>query len=345
MKKNRFVLIGLLLFFLLCLVPTGQAQSCFSVSSTPSAPWQVGLHCTFTSTSSSFAFRAPGVTYWQIFFVPSGTVSAATLSVDSSATGATYSTGGVIPAATIGAMTSVGSYTNSSATTPTEFAQLTPTITGSGQVIVTVFGYNVNPNATGSVGGTVAVSSLPALVAGSAAIGTVGVTALPALPAGSNAIGSVTATQGTGSNLHTAVDSLPALPSGTNTIGNVGVNSALPAGSNTIGNVGVNSALPVGTNAIGTVASSLSAGAPITGQQAVTASAVALPTTTMSRPVCLYALPANALTVYFGPSGVTTSTGFPLAPGASMCGLTVSNLNQLYVIASSTGSSVAYSAQ
>ena len=38
---------------------------------------------------------------------------------------------------------------------------------------------------------TVAVSSLPALPAGTNAVGTVGVTSLPALPAGTNAIGSV----------------------------------------------------------------------------------------------------------------------------------------------------------
>jgi len=89
----------------------------------------------------------------------------------------------------------------------------------------------------------------------------------------------------------------------------------------------------------------LSASAIITGQQAVTASAVALPTTTLSRPACVVALAGNSLTVYIGPSGVTTANGFPLSAGASVCGLSVANLNQIFVIASSTGSSVAWNAQ
>jgi hypothetical protein len=266
--KRIFVLVGLLLFFALCLVPSGEAQACLPISSTPSAPEQVGMHCTFTSSSSGFVFRAPGTTYWSIYFVPFGTVSAATLSLDSSATGlaSSFSTGGVIPSSTIGPMTSVGSYLNTTATSPTEFVQLTPSITGTGQVSVTVFGFHVNPVPPGGgSGGTVAVSSLPALAAGTAAIGT--------------------------------------------------------------------------------TAPSLSSGAPVTGQQSVTASAVALPSTSLTRPVCLFAPNTNSTTVYYGPSGVTTSTGFPLLPGASMCGLTVANLNQIFVIASTTGSSVSYSAQ
>jgi hypothetical protein len=325
MKKNfSFVLLGLVLFVALCFVPAGQAQACLAVSSTPSAPWQVGLHCNFTSASTGFPFRAPGVTYWQIFFVPSGTVSAATLSLDSSATGLSYSTGGVITSGTIGAMTSVGSYQNTSATNPTEFAQLTPTITGSGQVSVTLFGYNVNPSASGSIAGSVSVTSLPAL------------------PNGSNAIGSVTATQATGSNLHTAVDSLPALPSGSNAIGSVTATQG--TGSNLHTAVDSLPALPAGTNAVGTVAPTLASGTLVAGQQAVTATAAALPTQALTRPVCVLALATNSLTVYAGASGVTTATGFALVPGSSLC-LPVSNLNLIFVVASGTGSSVTWVAQ
>jgi hypothetical protein len=76
----------------------------------------------------------------------------------------------------------------------------------------------VSGTVSATVSGTVGVSSLPALPAGSNAIGTVGVTSLPALPAGSNAIGTV------------GVTSLPALPAGSNTIGNVGL--AEPATTN-----------------------------------------------------------------------------------------------------------------
>jgi hypothetical protein len=102
-------------------------------------------------------------------------------------------------------------------------------------------------NAT--VSGTVAVSSLPSIPAGSNAIGsvsvsnfpgtqpvsgTVAVSSLPSIPAGTNAIGSITntsfaATQTTASAFNatvvgtgtfaTQVTSLPALPTGSNTIG------------------------------------------------------------------------------------------------------------------------------
>lgn len=109
--------------------------------------------------------------------------------------------------------------------------------------------------------------------------------------------------------------------------------------------VNVATALPAGTNAIGTVAPSLSSGALVNGEQAVTATAAALPSTSLTRPACIQALTGNSLTVYVGTSGVTTSTGFPLPAGASLCNLPVSNLNQVYVIASSTGSSVAWVAQ
>jgi hypothetical protein len=93
------------------------------------------------------------------------------------------------------------------------------------------------------------------------------------------------------------------------------------------------------------VTPALSSGALIAGQQAVTATATSLPSTTLTRPACLVALSSNSLTVYLGPSGVTSSNGFPLLPGASLCNLSVSNLNQIFVIASSTGSSVTWSAQ
>jgi hypothetical protein len=249
MKPNRWY--ALLAFLLLCLVPNGQSQTCVPVSQNPAATFQLGLKCNFTSASTATGgFTANGLTYWQVFFVPSGTVSGATLSLDSSATGASWSTGGVIPAATIGAMTSAGSYANTSATTPTNFIQLTPTITGSGTVAVLVFGYTNNPVASG---GSVSVSNFPATQA------------------------------------------------------------VQPAGFASI----------------------------ISFQQAVTASAVVL-ATNATHGFCVKALPANSITVYVGPSGVTTSTGYPLAAGDSIC-YQASNTNLAYVIASSTGASVAIS--
>ncbi len=78
----------------------------------------------------------------------------------------------------------------------------------------------------------------------------------------------------------------------------------------------------------------------ISGQQAVTGSAVVLATNTMKN-ICVKALAANAINVYIGPSGVSTSTGMELAPGDSWCG-PVTNSNVIFVIASTTGSSVSW---
>jgi hypothetical protein len=262
-----FTPLGLLLLFLLCLVPAGQAQilstNCVPVSQNPAASFQLGERCIFNSASGSVgAFPAHGLTYWQVFFVPSGTVSGATLSLDSSSTGlsGSWSTGGVVASATIGALTSAGSYANSSATTPTNYLQLTPSITGSGNVTVIVFGYTNNPAASAG-GGTVSVSNFP-------------------------------------STQPVSLASAPTTPT-------------QPAGF----------------------------GALIGFQQAVTASAVAL-ATNASHSFCVQALPANTITVYVGPSGITTSTGFPLQAGQTAC-WSLSNTNLVYVIASTTGASVA----
>ena len=77
-----------------------------------------------------------------------------------------------------------------------------------------------------------------------------------------------------------------------------------------------------------------------TGQQAVTGSAVAL-ASQANTVGCIKAVPGNSLTVYIGLAGVTTSTGYPLAAGESFCSPT-NNLNRIFVIASTTGSSVAW---
>lgn len=76
-------------------------------------------------------------------------------------------------------------------------------------------------------------------------------------------------------------------------------------------------------------------------QQAVTASAVVLATNAVHG-FCVKALTNNALTVYVGPSGVSTATGYPLAAGESIC-YQGSNTNIAFVISSNTGSSVAVS--
>lgn len=81
----------------------------------------------------------------------------------------------------------------------------------------------------------------------------------------------------------------------------------------------------------------------LNGQQAVTSTAAALPANT-TKFVCVRALIANTLNVYVGTSTVTTSGatgGFELPPGQGQC-FQVGNSNQIYVIASTTGSTVAW---
>lgn len=78
----------------------------------------------------------------------------------------------------------------------------------------------------------------------------------------------------------------------------------------------------------------------LSGQQSVTGSAVALATNT-TKAACVKALVSNLINVFVGPSGITTSTGYLLAPGESVC-LPATNTNLLFVIASTTGASVSW---
>jgi hypothetical protein len=104
--------------------------------------------------------------------------------------------------------------------------------------------------------------------------------------------------------------------------------------------VGSGTALPVSLATAPTTPTQPSGfGSAVGFQQAVTASAVALATNS-THGFCVQALSTNALTIYVGPTGVTTSTGYPLTPGLNVC-YQLSNTNLLFVIASGTGSSVA----
>ena len=80
-----------------------------------------------------------------------------------------------------------------------------------------------------------------------------------------------------------------------------------------------------------------------TGQQAVTATAAALPDRS-GKVVCIKVLSAGTQEVYYGfSSAVTTSTGVELvaASGQGMC-RPIQNANLIFVIAANTGSTVAY---
>ena len=165
---------GLLILFLLCLAPVGQAQSCVQLAQGATPPYVLGLKCNFNASSVPFgAFSTAGITYWQVVFVPSGTVSAASLSLDSSLSGlgGSWTTGGVLSSATIGSMTSSGSYgPNSTPTTPSNYGQLTPSITGSGSVSVVLYGYTTSPgggsglptNCNGTIGSIACTGTISA---------------------------------------------------------------------------------------------------------------------------------------------------------------------------------------
>lgn len=76
--------------------------------------------------------------------------------------------------------------------------------------------------------------------------------------------------------------------------------------------------------------------APIAGQQAVTASAVALPAAALVNGVVLKSKSTNSGTVWVGGAGVTvtdngTGNGYALAPGEAVA-FAVANLNSLFII-------------
>lgn len=78
----------------------------------------------------------------------------------------------------------------------------------------------------------------------------------------------------------------------------------------------------------------------VTGQQAVTATAAVLPTNT-AKQVCVKVLIAGTQDVFFGPATVSTINGNQLSAGDSVC-MALDNSNRVYVVAASTGSTVAF---
>ena len=82
--------------------------------------------------------------------------------------------------------------------------------------------------------------------------------------------------------------------------------------------------------------------APITGQAAVTTSAVSLGAQALLNGVVVKALTTNGAAVYIGAAGVTVANGYPLQPGEAIS-FAVANLSSLYIIsAASTTDKVAW---
>ena len=72
------------------------------------------------------------------------------------------------------------------------------------------------------------------------------------------------------------------------------------------------------------------------GQQTATATATALPSHAASNGFVVTSVVGNTATIYVGQTGITASTGYPLAPGQSIA-YGVTNLNAIYILGASGG--------
>ena len=106
--------------------------------------------------------------------------------------------------------------------------------------------------------------------------------------------------------------------------------------SASVSNVMLDNPLPTGSNAIGYLSSPSGFTA---GQQAVTASAAALPSASLTTGIVL--TNGSSATVYIGGSSVTSSTGYALSSGSSI-GLVVAQLSSVYIIGTASSGSLSY---
>jgi hypothetical protein len=159
-------------------------------------PWQLAWDGLFTSSSTATAgFDTRGISYYRVLWYVQGTVGSCSLSIDSAVTltpvtGALASPviGGIVPAASIGSCAVTGSYVTPSAAGVAPYGQITPTIVGSGSVIVILFGYT-DPFALASASSGSSSGTIVSPVDGS---GNVKTDLETAIPAGGNNIGGVT---------------------------------------------------------------------------------------------------------------------------------------------------------
>ena len=143
---------------------------------------------------------------------------------------------------------------------------------------------------------------------------------LPSLAAGTNAIGKLTANSGVDIG-DVDVTSLPALPTGSNAIGTVEVTSA-PTTAVT------------GTFWQATQNTSQVQSALYTKQYTVTSSAAQVwgaSSQATASGLTVLADSANTATVHVGPSGVSATTGVPLAAGAAFT-FSIDDANKIYAI-------------
>jgi outer membrane murein-binding lipoprotein Lpp len=164
------------------------------------------------------------------------------------------------------------------------------------------------------------------------------------LPAGTNNIGDVDIAS-LPSNVIAGMSSLPA---GTNNIGDVDLASAIPAGDNTIGRVKLTDGTDIAQiDSSGNFGVNLNSrfdqigAAPVVGVKTVTTSAAEIFAggARLANRFRMALYNDSSITIYFGPSGVTTGTGFPLLPGDSVIhDFKPSTATPIYAIAASNAS-------
>src|SRR5579859_613309 len=149
-RSRYLVPLGILVYFLLCMVPSSQAQ--LPVLPAP-APFQMGISWpALTAGSGSLgAFNVTGFRYFSIDWVVNGAVGCTVTLDGNTGVGGSYSTGSIISSQTCA---SSGNFTTSSAV-ENAHAQLSYTVSGTGSVTFTVRGYANNPTTSSSVSGSV----------------------------------------------------------------------------------------------------------------------------------------------------------------------------------------------
>jgi hypothetical protein len=105
----------------------------------------------------------------------------------------------------------------------------------------------------------------------------------------------------------------------------------------------VSASAPLPTTLAGGSASNPNANpsGPFTGQQTVATTAAALPNQALVNGVAVQALSTNTQTVYVGGSGVTSTTGYPLAAGQAIS-FAVANADSVYVLGQNATDVVAF---
>jgi hypothetical protein len=185
----------------------------------------------------------------------------------------------------------------------------------------------------------VSASSLPLPTGAATAAGVAAVATALGTPAqdGTDATGVTAPTGGVGirgwlSGSYSKLTAIATALAGTLTTVNA-------AGSAIIGKVGIDQTTPGVTNAVAITA--INPSTIYSGQQATTTSAAALPSQALVNGVIIKAKTTNTAVVYVGPSGVTASTGYPLAAGEAIS-YGATNLSTIYIIGANTSDGVSF---